>query len=85
MYADNSQPGMDESGKLAEYTGADIMKETRDTLMANMELYGPMKAGSEAQALKYFKDLNQSIRISTEKTAVAENLNHFKRLYARRR
>ena len=62
VYADNSKPGMDESGKLAEYTGADIMKETRDTLMANMELYGPMKAGSEAQALKYFKDQTTIIR-----------------------
>ena len=62
VYADNSKPGMDESGKLAEYTGADIMKETRDTLMANMELYGPMKAGSEAQAHQYFKDKTTIIR-----------------------
>ena len=62
VYADNGKPGMDESGKLAEYTGADIMKETRDTLMANMELYGPMKAGSEAQAQQYFKDKTTIIR-----------------------
>jgi 2'-hydroxyisoflavone reductase len=62
VYADNSKPGADESGKLAEYTGADILKETRDTLMANMQLYGPMKAGCEAQATKYFKDQTTIIR-----------------------
>ncbi len=62
VYADNSQPGMDETGKLAEYTGVDILKETRDTLIANMELYGPMKAGCEAQATKYFKDQTTIIR-----------------------
>ena len=62
VYADNSKPSMDETGKLAEYTGADILKETRDTLIANMELYGPMKAGCEAQAQKYFKDRTTIIR-----------------------
>jgi 2'-hydroxyisoflavone reductase len=62
VYADNSQPGMDETGKLAEYQGEDVLKETRDSLMANMELYGPMKAASEAQAHKYFKDKTTIIR-----------------------
>lgn len=62
VYADNSQPGMDEGGKLAEYQGADIMKETRETLMANMELYGPMKAASEQEAAKHFGDKVTIIR-----------------------
>jgi 2'-hydroxyisoflavone reductase len=62
VYADNSKPGADESSALAEYTGADILKETRDTLMANMALYGPMKAGCEAQATNYFKDQTTIIR-----------------------
>ena len=62
VYADNSKPGQDESGALAVYEGEDILKETRDTLMANMALYGPMKAGCEAQAAKYFKDQLTIIR-----------------------
>lgn len=62
VYADNSKPGQDEDGALAEYTGADILKETRDTLLANMELYGPMKAGCEAQAKQYFKERTTIIR-----------------------
>lgn len=62
VYADNSKPGQDESGALAVYEGEDILKETRDTLMANMALYGPMKAGCEAQAAKYFKDQLTVIR-----------------------
>lgn len=62
VYADNSQPGADEDAKLAEYTGPDIMKETRDTLLANMELYGPMKAGCEAEARKHFGDATTIIR-----------------------
>jgi 2'-hydroxyisoflavone reductase len=62
VYADNSKPGADETGKLAEYSGDDILKETRDTLLANMALYGPMKAGCEAQAEKYFKDQTTIIR-----------------------
>ncbi len=62
VYADNSKPGQDESGALAVYEGEDILKETRDTLMANMALYGPMKAGCEAQAAKYFKEQLTIIR-----------------------
>lgn len=62
VYAETDKPGMDEDAPLAEYKGADIMKETRDTLMANMALYGPLKAGSEAQAEKYFGDQTTIIR-----------------------
>ena len=62
VYADTSKPGMDETTRLAEYEGEDVLKETRDSLMANMALYGPMKAASEAQAMKYFKEQTTIIR-----------------------
>src|SRR5205809_3559458 len=35
VYSDNSKPGMDESGPLREYKGADAMKETPETLRAS--------------------------------------------------
>lgn len=55
VYADNSKPGMDETAALAKYTGPDVMKETRETLIASkFELYGPLKAASEAEAEKWF-------------------------------
>ena len=55
VYSDNSKPGMDESGPLAKYEGADAMKETQATLKAsNYRLYGPLKALSEAEAEKWF-------------------------------
>ncbi len=57
VYADNSQPNMDESGALAPYTGKDAMAETQDSLRANIgQLYGPLKALSEKEALTHFKD-----------------------------
>ncbi len=55
VYSDNSKPGMDESGPLAEYKGADAMKETQQTLTASRYgLYGPLKALSEKEAEKWF-------------------------------
>lgn len=55
VYADTSKAGMDESAPLAKYTGADPMKETRETMRANnFALYGPLKALSEAEAEKWF-------------------------------
>lgn len=55
VYSDNSKPGMDESGPLAKYEGADAMKETRDTLIASkFALYGPLKVLSEQEAEKWF-------------------------------
>lgn len=55
VYSDNSKPGMDETGPLAKYEGADAMKETQATLKAsNYRLYGPLKALSEAEAEKWF-------------------------------
>src|SRR5438552_9776381 len=45
VFADTSKPGVDESAPLAKYTGADPMKETRDTVIASkFDLYGPLKA-----------------------------------------
>ncbi len=55
VYSDNSKPGMDETGPLAKYEGADAMKETQATLKASdYRLYGPLKALSEAEAEKWF-------------------------------
>jgi 2'-hydroxyisoflavone reductase len=54
VYSDTSKPGMDETGPLAKYEGADAMKETQQTLRANLALYGPLKALSEAEAEKWF-------------------------------
>ena len=52
VYADTSTPGMDETGRLAPYTGKDVMAETRASLMADVAtLYGPLKAACEAEAM----------------------------------
>jgi 2'-hydroxyisoflavone reductase len=55
VYSDNSKPGMDESGPLAQYKGADAMAETQQTLAASRYgLYGPLKVLSEQEAEKWF-------------------------------
>jgi 2'-hydroxyisoflavone reductase len=56
VYSDQKKRNQDETAPLAEYKGADAMKETRETLMAspNLELYGPLKALSEREAEKWF-------------------------------
>jgi 2'-hydroxyisoflavone reductase len=55
VYSDNSKPGMDETGPLAQYKGADAMKETPATLAASRYgLYGPLKVLSEQEAEKWF-------------------------------
>jgi 2'-hydroxyisoflavone reductase len=62
VYADNSKPN-DETGALEKYEGADVMKETRDTLMASQfKLYGPLKAASEQEAEKWFPGQTLVIR-----------------------
>ena len=54
-YADGSQPGITEDAALARYKGKDAMAETQESLMADMEnLYGALKALSEAEARKQF-------------------------------
>jgi 2'-hydroxyisoflavone reductase len=55
VYADTSKQGIDETAPLAKYKGEDAMKETNATLRANInDLYGPLKALSEAEAEKWF-------------------------------
>ncbi|RZA31121.1 MAG: NAD-dependent epimerase/dehydratase family protein [Lysobacteraceae bacterium] len=55
VYADGSRPGLTEDAALAEYRGKDAMAETQETLRADMEnLYGSLKALSEAEARKQF-------------------------------
>ena len=63
VYADTSKLGMDETAPLAKYKGADAMKETNATLRANInDLYGPLKALSEAEAEKWFPGKTMVIR-----------------------
>lgn len=55
VYADTSKQGLVETAPLAKYKGEDAMKETQATLRANInDLYGPLKALSEAEAEKWF-------------------------------
>jgi 2'-hydroxyisoflavone reductase len=53
VYADNLKPA-DESAPVASYSGKDAMAETLESLRANGELYGPLKALSEKEAEKQF-------------------------------
>jgi 2'-hydroxyisoflavone reductase len=62
VYAANNAIGADESSAVAEYTGADPMKETQETLRANLGLYGPLKALSEKEAERWFPGLTTVIR-----------------------
>jgi 2'-hydroxyisoflavone reductase len=63
VYADTSKAGIKEDAPLAKYTGADAMKETRETMRANnFALYGPLKALSEAEAEKWFPGKTLIIR-----------------------
>jgi 2'-hydroxyisoflavone reductase len=62
VYADPSRAGIDEDAPLAPYTGKDALAETRETLIADMNLYGPLKAASEAEAHKHFKDITTIVR-----------------------
>src|SRR5205823_13498288 len=53
-YADTSKP-VDENSALAEYKGADPMKETmKNVVDSKFQLYGPLKALSEREAEKWF-------------------------------
>lgn len=62
VYSDSATPGQDEDAPRAVYTGPDILAETRASLIANMALYGPMKAACEDEALKWFPDITTLIR-----------------------
>lgn len=62
VYTDTSKPGMDETGALHAYEGADVMAETNESLRANMGLYGPLKAASEREAEKQFPGITTIVR-----------------------
>lgn len=55
VYADGSKPGINETSALAQYKDKDAMAETQESLRADMgNLYGPLKALSEAEAHTQF-------------------------------
>jgi len=55
VYADGSRPSIGEDDALSVYKGKDAMAETQESLRADIEnLYGPLKALSEAEAHKQF-------------------------------
>lgn len=63
VYADTSKSGTDETAPLAKYSGADAMKESRDSILASKyALYGPLKALSEQEAEKWFPQKTLVIR-----------------------
>jgi 2'-hydroxyisoflavone reductase len=62
VYGDTSRAGMDETTALAEYTGADALAETMQTLQQNLALYGPLKAASEREAERWFPGRTTVIR-----------------------
>ncbi len=61
VFAQNATAN-DEQAETAKYTGKDIYAETRDTLMADMNLYGPMKAACEREAETWFPGITTVIR-----------------------
>lgn len=62
VYADNDKAA-DETAPVAKYTGKDPMAETPETFRANVgELYGPLKAVSEAEAERQFPGITTIIR-----------------------
>jgi 2'-hydroxyisoflavone reductase len=62
VYPDDVKPGADETVAVLEYQGADPMKETQETLRANMALYGPLKVRSEREAEVWFPKITTVIR-----------------------
>lgn len=62
VYADSATVGREAKSPLAKYDGKDAMAETITALRANMELYGPLKALSEAESEKQFPGITTVIR-----------------------
>jgi 2'-hydroxyisoflavone reductase len=63
VYADGSRHGIDEHSPLAVYKGRDAMAETQESLRADMEnLYGSLKALSEAEVRKHFGERTTIVR-----------------------
>ncbi len=62
-YADGSRLGITEDAALAPYKGKDAMAETQESLRADIEnLYGPLKALSEAEVRKQFGERSTIVR-----------------------
>jgi 2'-hydroxyisoflavone reductase len=61
VYAANDKPA-DESDALEVYKGKDPLAETPDTFRGHLELYGPLKAASEAEARRQFGEKVTVIR-----------------------
>ena len=61
VFAATDTPGMDESAAVATY-GGDPLKVSHADLRANMALYGPMKAASEAEARAQYGEALSIIR-----------------------
>jgi 2'-hydroxyisoflavone reductase len=62
VYADASRPGRDETAATAVYGGKDALAETRESLRADMRLYGPLKARCEEEAVRNFPGITTVIR-----------------------
>ena len=63
VYADGSRAGIDEDAALAPYRGQDAMAETMQSLLADVEnLYGPLKALSEAETRKHYGERSTIVR-----------------------
>jgi 2'-hydroxyisoflavone reductase len=63
VYASDEMPNADESAPVAKYSGADPLTETQETFRAHLaELYGPLKAVSEQEALKQFPGSTTIVR-----------------------
>ncbi|MGH2348523.1 MAG: NAD-dependent epimerase/dehydratase family protein, partial [bacterium] len=62
VYADVSKAGMDEDTPLLKYTGRDAMAETAESIRGRSQLYGQLKAISEATAQQSFPGRTTVIR-----------------------
>lgn len=63
VYASEKEPGQDETAAVAAYRGSDAIKETQETLRADVEaLYGPLKALSEKEAETWFPGITTVVR-----------------------
>jgi len=63
VYSDNTIPGMDERGPLAEYEGAEPFKVTTEIMRAStVPLYAPLKVVSEKETRKWFPGKSLIIR-----------------------
>jgi 2'-hydroxyisoflavone reductase len=62
VHASEAEVGADETAPVAEYKGADPMKETVESVRANMALYGPLKARAEKEAETWFSGITTIIR-----------------------